>query len=386
MPSAISFATVCAATFEVVSGVSYADANILYDIEWKSKADMPLAVSDATASVVNGAVYVIGGCDSAYGNTNRNGTFECTDLAKHVLIYSPQNNTWRSGSDMPYERYRHAAVVVGEDIYVVGGRGRKEAITRGVFKYSTVQDRWDAVIEYPEATSDNAAFAHGSKVIDCGGYNIDYSKTSALCHVMDTAAATPTFTAWSTPLKAARGDFSIVTLGGVAYAVGGFGESFAPLASIEKMDPAAASGYSTWISTSEAMIHGRADFAAAAVHGRVLVIGGENGTNSIDAGASLRHVEAFTPATGKWLNSSKLVAIPHATFRFCGAAVGEAVYIFGGQGAYDKTCDCYPTKKGVFVYNEKLTMQNTAVDHAAPRGRVLPVLAALLATAVLAVV
>lgn len=363
MPLAMCFATICVAAVAAVSAdrVSYVAENVLYDIAWKNKSDMPIAMSDATASVVNGTVYIIGGCDSVYGNSNKSGIFECSDLAKHVLIYHPHNDTWMFGRDMPYERYRHAAVVVGDDIYVVGGRGRKEAITRGVFKYSTLTNTWDAITEHVEATSDNAAFAYGSKIVDCGGYNTDYSKTFATCHVLDTAVATPVFIPWSTPMASARGDFSIVTLHGMAYAVGGFDESWTPLASIEKIDPISATGRSTWIHIQATMIHGRADFAVGAIHGRVLVIGGENGTNSIDAGASLRHVEAFTPSTSKWLDASNLVSIPDATFRFCGTTVGESVYIFGGQGPYDKNCDCYPTKKGVFVYNEKVTPNSVSL-------------------------
>lgn len=379
----IGFNSACVAFYHTVGGsaattdmgigaTSYTEDSILYDIFWVNKNDMPLGISDATASVVNGKVYIIGGCDSEKGNSNvgneTNPFHACTDIADHVLIYNPTNDSWdTSKTKMPLERYRHASVVVGNDIYVIGGRDVSDKILQSVLKYSTVEDAWELVTEFTAATSDNAAFEHAGKVITCGGYNYDYSVGVADCHIMNLSSASPKFTLWETPLAKGRGDFSIVKLGGLVYAYGGFdayNNAWAALTSLEKIDPAQPGSSSTWITLDATMVHGRGDFAAATVHGRLLAIGGENSSNTMDAGASLRHVEAYNPKTNKWLDPNQLAAIPHATFRFCAAEVNGGVYIFGGQGPYNSDCDCFPTKAAVFVYNENTTMmQDTDVAH-----------------------
>jgi len=360
------FATGLVSAVASASATSYTEDSIHYDISWDDKADMPLAVSDATASVVGGLVYIIGGCDSPQGNQNvGNNTHPfhaCVEIADHVLIYDPVGDSWlTSKSTMMVPRYRHAAVVVGTDIYVVGGRNVADELVRSILKYSTSKDDWEMISEFAEATSDNAAFEHDGKVITCGGYPLDYSTASADCYMLDPKAEEPDFKPWGVPLATGRGDFGIVKLGNWVYAYGGFNayqNEWTALRTIDRLDPNTMNATSTWIELAKPMTKGRGDFAAATLHGRLLAIGGEDSSVTIDAGtagASLRQVEAYDPRTGKWLSSGQLTPIPHATFRFCGATVGEAVYIFGGQGDHSDDCDCYPTKAGVFVYNEKVT-------------------------------
>jgi len=346
-----------------------------------------VAVSDATASAVGGVIYVIGGCDDAKGNSRVGGNethpfHACIDIADHVMIYRPLQPGWTlSSSKMMMARYRHAAVVVGTDIYVVGGRNVLDQLLTSVLRYSTTDDAWSTVGDFPGATSDNAAFEHGGAVIACGGYNHDYSGAQASCHILELEAEQPAFIPWAASLATGRGDFSIVRLQDAAYAYGGFDSSFTALASIERVRFQGTAGQPAWETMPAAMRHARGDFAAAALHGRLLAIGGESGTNALDAGASLRHVEAFSPQTAAWLGELHLAPIPHATFRFCAAAVRNSVYIFGGQRAFNASCDCYPTHSGVFVYHERATR---IADGTVPRTVVLAPWAAALAGAALA--
>lgn len=354
------------ANFEIVGEGSYESNKVIYDITWEDKQDMPMPFSDASASTVGDKVYLIGGCDSEYGNTNLGGGYYgCTDLATHVLVYTPATDSWdTSKASMQVERFRHAAVVVGSDIFIVGGRDKTDTLMRTVLKYSTTADKWDLVAEFSEATSDNAGFEYDGKVVVCGGYNQDYTLSETRCWVLDPTQAQPTFQEW-TPLAIGRGDFSIVRLGKFAYAFGGFrtpdGEHWSDLGSIERIDPSVASSTASWTVQSANMTHPRADFAAAAMHNRVLALGGEDGNaGDVDiAGESVRHVEAYDTSAMEWLGEDHLMAIPHATFRFSGATVGDAVYIFGGQGPKEPSCDCFKTKKTVFVYNERVSSESS---------------------------
>jgi hypothetical protein len=338
-------------------GGSYTIGSTEYSIYWEDLTALPVAVSDATASTVGDLVYLIGGCDSPQGNVQQGQYASCGDIADHVLIYNPASNSWTQGSVMPQARFRHAAAVVGTDIYIIGGRDVQDSIVQTVVKYSTTANSWTTVQStFAEATSDNAAFAHDGMVYTCGGYSVDYSVATTSCFVMDTSVANPTMSAFQRQLNVGRGDFSMIALDGFAYAYGGFNSTFAALASMERLRLGESSA--TW-TMSAAMQHPRGDFAATAFHHRLLAIGGEDETNSMSAGESLRHVEAFSPldlgGDGNWLGPAQNLPIPHATFRFCGASVGNSVYIFGGQRAFDSTCSCYPTTSDVFSYTEITT-------------------------------
>lgn len=360
--SSLPSARVFAKLTEVALGGQYQVGDTEYSIYWADLTELPVAISDATASTVANTIYIIGGCDSAKGNEEVPGSDYkvCTDISEKVMKYDVTGNSWTMGQAMSRPRFRHAAATVGTHIYIIGGRDVEDNILKTVMKYSTETDSWNTVQSlFEHATSDSAAYAYGDRVYTCGGWTQSYDSASDKCFVLDTSSATPQFTALEQKLNMGRGDFSIAVLDGFAYAYGGFSSSFAALDSMEKLnlkDP------DRWTTASATMMHPRGDFAAAAFKGRVLAIGGENGTDDLSAGESLQHVEAYSPSDNAWLKSENNVRIPHATFRFCGATVGNSVYIFGGQRAYDATCNCHPTTKNVFSYTEDTRGINDAKD------------------------
>ena len=77
---------------------------------WTSKASMLKPRGAATAAVVNGLIYVIGGVANPGGVTNANDVFD------------PATNTWQSLAPMPSPREHLASAAIGSIIYVVGGR------------------------------------------------------------------------------------------------------------------------------------------------------------------------------------------------------------------------------------------------------------------------
>jgi N-acetylneuraminic acid mutarotase len=337
-------------------GGNYISDDVEYDIYWEDLAPLPVPVSDATASTVAGEIYVIGGCDSEQGNEQMpEGHHTCQDISNSVMKYDVAANSWATGATMPQGRFRHAVAIVGTNIYIVGGRDVQDQIMKTVLIYNTQADTWVTLqTVFEQATSDNAAFAYNNQIFTCGGYTQTYDMASDTCFTMDTSAANPSFSALQGRLNVGRGDFSIVVLGGAAYAYGGFDSAFAALSSMEKLDLAAPDSDSSWVTALGTMVHSRGDFAAAAFNGRLLAIGGEDGTNSLSAGESLRHVEVYSPDLDAWLSSNQNVPIPHATFRFCGAVAGNSLYIFGGQRAFNTTCNCYPTTSDVFSYEETI--------------------------------
>ena len=81
---------------------------------WSLGASPPTAVSNPAVGSTTGAfshkrIYVFGGETSFLEYTNK------------TQVYSPENNSWTLGSSMPTPRGSPTAVVVNDQIYVIGG-------------------------------------------------------------------------------------------------------------------------------------------------------------------------------------------------------------------------------------------------------------------------
>ena len=79
---------------------------------WSSLEPMPLARGGATAQVLNGNIYVIGGMDATGASVNT------------VQIYNPSTNSWSNGSSMQIRRDNPGSAVINDKLYVFGGRTR----------------------------------------------------------------------------------------------------------------------------------------------------------------------------------------------------------------------------------------------------------------------
>ncbi len=80
--------------------------------DWDPLAPMLTARGGATAQVINGDVYVIGGLDSNGASVNT------------VEIYDPDTNSWSLGPSMQTRRDNPGSAVVDDKLYVFGGRTR----------------------------------------------------------------------------------------------------------------------------------------------------------------------------------------------------------------------------------------------------------------------
>jgi large repetitive protein len=79
---------------------------------WSTIAPMPTARGGATAQVINGDIYVVGGMNSSGASVNT------------VEIYDPETNSWSTGPSLGTRRDNPGSAVVGNRLYVFGGRTR----------------------------------------------------------------------------------------------------------------------------------------------------------------------------------------------------------------------------------------------------------------------
>lgn len=98
-------------------------------------ARLPKTMSDMSAVVgPDNLIYIAGGCDSPFGSqlNEEEGTFRCNSVSNSFYAFDPETQKFTELLDMPEGRYRHAAVAVNNQIWLVGGRDQYDNIVGNV--------------------------------------------------------------------------------------------------------------------------------------------------------------------------------------------------------------------------------------------------------------
>jgi len=223
------------------------------------------------------------------------------------------SETWNELTKSSKAHRYHAAVVVDDQIYAVGGEG-VDAFER----YDIDDDRWsELAATLPTARIFPAAAAIGHRIYVMGGLD-DGMRPLASAEMYDIDRSE-----WSElpPLSIPRSRLAAVAVAGKVYAIGGLA-SDSNCAIVEEYDP----GANTWTRKHD-MPTPRHGHAAVACDGRILVIGGygTSGTVLVDP---LATVEEYDPATDTWRRRADI----HTARGFLGAAiVGRYIYAIGGR-------------------------------------------------------
>ena len=225
-------------------------------VKWDSK---PTAVSDVQAAVIGNKIYVPGG---------RLGDGQITNVFE---AYDPQNNRWATLKPLPQPRSGYALATVEGKLYLFGG--------------------WDGATYRAEVWQ----------------YNPDQD-------------------AWSerTPMPTARAFAGAAALEGQIYVVGGEGKSGA-LTVNERYSPSNDGAGSPW-ATQQPLLAPRSHIAVTAANGRLFVVGGAGSNNQLFV----------------YSNSWQPQAIPLGALRDLRAQiVGDKLYILGGQGDSGASAKAY---------------------------------------------
>lgn len=135
-----------------------------------TEAAPPKARGGHTATLVGTDLVVFGGHSST-----GSGTFTYYD---DTFALNLENNTWhkvRTGGDKPSARYGHTASLVGQRIYVFGGRGEDGAVFKDLYFLDTSSWCWVRVSTTspaaPRARFNHAAALVGNKIVISGGWD-----------------------------------------------------------------------------------------------------------------------------------------------------------------------------------------------------------------------
>jgi hypothetical protein len=239
--------------------------------------------------------------------------------------------------------------------------------------YNIESDTWSTFTDLPEAywTSDLTGFGWEESpwAYFCGGYTSTYSAKANLfsINVAESMAQDALVIQDRAPMAYARGDLASVLNDDNNFAVvaGGFShvnDFCEPLGSVEKYNVET----NVWTSLDD-LLKPRSDKVLVELDSEhVFAIGGErqianicNLTADGDTPApgeqtiAVDDVEILHLDEGDW---ESLADLEFNRFRFAAASFKEEskFYTFGGQSAYNDTCQCFDTTNEVFKYTENL--------------------------------
>jgi len=303
--------------------LAYAATTVINDSDtntssyWTIGENMSDHRNELTAVVLNDNIYVIGGEDKASGGGQKN-TLEVYDIAKGKWV----NDT----EPMPLALDHTASAVFDGKIYVVGGFIEHKIPTDKLFIYDPQINQWQEGKSLPSSIGAalNAQFIDGILYV-VGGLN------SSHVPVNTNYAYDPKTNTWSTkaPMPTARQHLQTAVIDGKLYALGGrilgngvhsedLDEASSNFNRNEMYDPQ----NDSW-TVRQPMLTKRSGFAAAASSdGNVYVFGGEG------VGKVLDSVEKYNPKLDKWTYEKPM---PTGRFGLKSVGFGDKIFVLGGQ-------------------------------------------------------
>ncbi|WIA18794.1 hypothetical protein OEZ85_003478 [Tetradesmus obliquus] len=230
---------------------------------------------------------------------------------KAVELYDPRSDSWSPGPTLPAALPFAGAGLLGRgELYVVGG-GMYSSL---LVKLDAAGEAWHSC-EGPRTPRLHAAVAGASGLLYVAGGRSQVNQVVATAEVYDPASC-----CWQSlpDMQQPRYAHAVASLAGRVYALGGQA-SKAIHRSVEVFD----AGRGAWELLPQQLASERKYCAAAALGGRLLVLGGMS-----EARCRLASVEGYDPREGRW---SPLTSMTHARSSCGVAALGGRLFAVGGN-------------------------------------------------------
>lgn len=247
-------------------------------------------------------------------------------------MFDPATRAWSTGAAPPIELHHVQAVEHAGLVYVLGamtGRFPTEPPAPEIHIYDAGADRWSTGPAMPSDRLRGAAgvVVHGGRIYVVGGIRNGHTD-GHVAWLDEFDPRTGTFRHLADAPRA-RDHFHAAVIGDKLYAVGGRRSSVATrqpfeltIAEVDVYD--FQSGQWSTLPASANLPTPRAGCTAVVVDGRLLVIGGESGSQQ----AAHAEVEAYDPATLRWTTWAPLTVGRHAMQAI---AHEDRVYVAAGS-------------------------------------------------------
>ncbi len=221
---------------------------------WTIQPDMPVAISAAAASSVEGRIYIIGGQNA-------------TGASGKGWSYDPDKRAWLPMTDKPTPVSSIQAAVLDGKIWVPGGENNGQ-VSNTLEAFDPQTNTWSKQAAMPEARSGYSIAAIDGRLYVFGGWDGTQARN-------ETFVYDPGANSWAkaAPMPTARAYTAAASVDGKVYVLGGenssgvlnINEVFTPaLASTGKWDVGAPMGIA------------RSRFSSVATNNYVVVLGGAN--------------------------------------------------------------------------------------------------------------
>lgn len=189
---------------------------------WTTLAPKPTAVTDVSAAVIGGLIYVPGGRqDAAYGQ-----------ISDRLEVYNPRQDRWETRARLPEPLCAYALATFEGKLYVFGG-WNGERYLDAVYVYSPDEDAWRAQTPMPTARGYAGAAVVGNKIFVMGGFDgqsaLDVNEVYS--PERDNGVENP----WETRAALPEGRYGMGTAGvsNLVYVIGGEGDKGNTLAALQ---------------------------------------------------------------------------------------------------------------------------------------------------------
>jgi N-acetylneuraminic acid mutarotase len=265
---------------------------------WTQKQNMITARLNATASVVNDKIYVIGGSTLSNWNVSNN------------EVYDPSTDNWEIKADMPTARGFLTSEVVNDTIYVIGGgylspTNKNEA-------YDHIMDNWSTKADMPDNRLGMRAGVVDGIIYIVGG---NYDQGNCFAYNPATDTWTP-----KQSMPSGGGALSVTVYNGLIYTFGGStynNQIWAALPYVYAYNPQT----DTW-TQKQNMPTPRFALRTYLVNNKIYALGGSQGENT-----SLATIEVYDPETDSWDTQGDM---PVQLSWFTSAVVDNLIYVIGG--------------------------------------------------------
>jgi DNA-binding CsgD family transcriptional regulator len=174
---------------------------------WQKLAPKPHPVSDASAVLLGELIYVPGG------------RLENGQLTSEVEVFDPRQNTWEEHAPLPTPRSGYALVSFEGRLYLFGGWDGSKAVNT-VFEYIPDEDTWRERTPMPTARMFCAATVAGGKIFVIGGTNgpQNFNVNEVYYPQRDMGGESP----WETqqPMPDALGEVTATSIANTVFVVG----------------------------------------------------------------------------------------------------------------------------------------------------------------------
>ncbi len=300
---------------------------------WKKAAPFPMPDEELYGTAVNGKMYVIGGWDDG-------------KAAGINYEYDPATDKWTQKKGMPRSAHHAAIATANGKLYVIGGfvppkdtqiptGGAWEPIA-DVWEYDPAADSWKSLASLPTKRGAAVAVEVEGKIYVIGGATtVAGSKDPYFTFFGPSLVLTtnevfdPATNKWESrrPMSVARNHAYAAAVNGKIYVIGGrTGHAFILSATntdvVEEYSPVS----DMWSAPKERMPTPRSGGAWGTDGRRIYVAGGEVTTKEL-VGA-FRAVEAYEPATNSWIS---LPPMPMPRHGIAGAVIGNELHLVSGM-------------------------------------------------------